>query len=284
MIDLIALEKNIERFSSSQSLEDENKDEMLKIFSDFKTALNTGLIRAAKPIDDTWIVHHWVKKGILLGFRLGHIVDQSIDESFRFFDKSTYPLRKMGEGDGVRIVPGGSSIRDGSYLGKQITCMPPMYINVGAYVDDGTMIDSHALVGSCAQIGKRVHLSAGAQIGGVLEPIGAMPVIIEDDVLVGGNTGIYEGTIVRKAAIIGAGVILTGSTPVYDLVKETLYRRTYDQPLEIPSGAVVIPGSRPITSGMGQEWGLSVATPIIIKYRDDKTDTASALENLLRSV
>jgi len=208
--------------------------------------------------------------------------DVSINESFVFYDKSTYPLKRIRLEDNIRIVPGGSSIRDGCYVGRGVVCMPPMYINVGAYVDDGTLIDSHALVGSCAQIGKRVHLSAGAQIGGVLEPVGSMPVIIEDDVLVGGNCGVYEGTIVRQGAILGAGTILTGSTPVYDLVKDAVYRKTEDAPLVIPENAVVVPGSRAITKGRGHKLGLSLYTPIIVKYRDAKTQSAIQLEDSLR--
>jgi len=276
------IRSEIERFYQADISNDAQKHEALAVFNQFKAMLNHGLIRAAEPDGAEWKVNHWVKQGILLGFRLGHIVDQSIDQRYRFFDKSTYPLRPMTVEDGVRVVPGGSSIRDGSYVGRQVTCMPPMYINVGAYVDDHSMIDSHALVGSCAQIGKRVHLSAAAQIGGVLEPIGAMPVIIEDDVLVGGNTGVYEGTRVRKGAIVGAGVVLTGSTPVYDLVRECVYRRDGERPLEIPEGAVVIPGTRPVRSGIGKQWGVSVNTPLIIKYRDDKSDLSTTLEDLLR--
>lgn len=257
-------------------------DDLYSLFQEFKDGLNSGEIRAAEKLNETWSVNSWVKMGILLGFRIGEIDDMSIDQRFLYYDKSTYPLKCIGKSDGVRIVPGGSSIRDGSYIGKRVTCMPPMYINVGAYVDDGTMIDSHALVGSCAQIGKNVHLSAASQIGGVLEPIGSMPVIIEDDVLIGGNCGIYEGTIVREGAIIGAGTILTGGTPVYDLVNERVYKRSDDQPLEIPAGAVVIPGSRPIQRGVGCNWKLSIYTPIIAKYRDQKTELSISLEELLR--
>jgi len=257
-------------------------DEYFSAFNALKAELNAGRSRAAEKIGSEWMVNAWVKKGILLGFRIGAMQDMSINEQFIFYDKSTYPLKSISINDGVRIVPGGSSIRDGCYLGRSVTCMPPMYVNVGANVDDGTMIDSHVLVGSCAQIGKRVHLSAGAQIGGVLEPVGSLPVIIEDDVLVGGNCGIYEGTIVRSGAVIGAGVILTGSTPVYDLVKDKIRRKTAEHPLEIPANAVVIPGSRQITQGRGRELGLSIYTPIIIKYRDEKTARAIQLEDLLR--
>lgn len=256
--------------------------EQYQVFDEFKSALNRGYVRAASPESGSWKVNLWVKQGILLGFRMGVLKNLSIDDRFRYFDKHTFPLKSLTLDDGVRVVPGGSSIRDGVYLGKGITCMPPMYINVGAYVDDGTMIDSHALVGSCAQVGKRVHVSAGSQIGGVLEPVGAMPVIIEDDVLVGGNCGIYEGTLVREGAVLGAGTILTGGTPVYDLVRQTVYRREGDRPLEIPARAVVVPGSRALSQGWGQAQNLSIYTPIIIKYRDSKTERSIQLEDLLR--
>src|SRR5688500_16141277 len=256
--------------------------EDFKLFDEFKKALNAGEVRAAAPENGQWRVHRWVKQGILLGFRLGKLESFSIDQNFRYFDKSTFPLKRLLIDDGVRVVPGGSSIRDGVYLGKGVTCMPPMYINVGAYVDDGTMIDSHALVGSCAQIGKRVHLSAAAQIGGVLEPVGAVPVIIEDDVLVGGGCGVYEGTIVHERAVLAAGTILTGSTPVYDLARERIYQRTADVPLEIPAGAVVVPGSRGVRGECGRAWGLSLYAPVIVKYRDEKTERAVQLEDYLR--
>jgi 2,3,4,5-tetrahydropyridine-2-carboxylate N-succinyltransferase len=226
-------------------------------------------------------VNPWVKKGILLGFRIGRIVEIPPAE-FQFRDKHTFPLKQIPRNQNVRVVPGGSSIRDGCYIGKNVTCMPPMYVNVGAYVDDGTMIDSHALVGSCAQVGKRVHLSAAAQIGGVLEPVGAMPVIVEDEVLVGGNCGVFEGTIVGKGSVLAAGTVLTGSTPVYDLVRDVVYRREGEAPLMIPPCAVVVPGARAITTGRGKELGLSLYTPVIIKYRDEKTDQAVRLEELLR--
>jgi 2,3,4,5-tetrahydropyridine-2,6-dicarboxylate N-succinyltransferase len=257
------------------------------LFSVFKQGINNGTIRAAEPDASLqpigWRVNTWVKKGILLGFRMGGIVDMSIDPVKQpFLDKSTYPVKQIGVSDGVRIVPGGSSIRDASFIGKGVICMPPMYVNVGAYVDEGTLIDSHALVGSCAQIGKRVHLSAAAQIGGVLEPVGASPVIIEDDVLVGGNCGVYEGTQVRSGAVLGAGVILTRATPVYDIVREKVYRSSVDAPLVIPENAVVVPGSRAITKGKAAEWGLSLYTPVIVKYRDDKTQGSIELEDLLR--
>jgi 2,3,4,5-tetrahydropyridine-2-carboxylate N-succinyltransferase len=253
------------------------------VFDEFKRALNYGEVRAAEKGDDgKWIVNSWVKQGILAGFRMGVITDMSVGESFRFFDKDTYPARPTAIEDNVRIVPGGSTIRDGVYIAPGVVCMPPMFVNVGAYVDEGTMIDSHALVGSCAQIGKRVHISAAAQIGGVLEPVGAMPVIIEDDVLVGGNCGVYEGTIVRERAVLGSGTILTGSTPVYDLVRGEIYQRASDGPLEIPAGAVVVPGARAVTSERGREWGLSLYAAVIVKYRDEKTDTAVRLEDYLR--
>ncbi len=255
-----------------------------ELFSEFKAGLNRGELRAAERAPDgTWQTNGWVKRGILLGFRLGILSDMSpADGSLRFFDKDTYPVRPLTPEHNVRIVPGGSSIRDGAFVAPGVVCMPPMYINVGAYVDEGTMIDSHALVGSCAQIGKRVHLSAAAQVGGVLEPVGAMPVIIEDDVLVGGNCGVYEGTILRTGAVLAPGTILTGATPVYDLVREQVYRRTDDGPLEIPAGAVVVPGTRAVTSERGSQWGLSLYAPVIVKYRDEKTDRAVQLEDYLR--
>jgi 2,3,4,5-tetrahydropyridine-2-carboxylate N-succinyltransferase len=259
-------------------------EEYLRAFDELKAALNEGRVRAAEPDASSpsgWRVNSWVKKGILLGFRIGRVVSMP-PADFQFRDKHTYPLKQLPDGQNIRVVPGGSSIRDGCYIGKNVTCMPPMYINVGAYVDEGTMIDSHALVGSCAQVGKRVHISAAAQIGGVLEPIGALPVIIEDDALVGGNCGVYEGTIVGKGAVLAAGTIITGSTPVYDLVRDTVHRREGDAPLRIPEGAVVVPGARAVTKGRGKELGISLYTPIIIKYRDEKTDQAVRLEDLLR--
>jgi len=263
---------------------DERGEEFFSAFDELKLGLNEGTIRAASPDPASpggWKVNAWVKKGILLGFRIGHLVEMGPARG-QFRDKHTLPLKQIRWNLDARIVPGGSSIRDGCYIGKNITCMPPMYINVGAYVDDETMIDSHALVGSCAQVGKRVHLSAGAQIGGVLEPVGAMPVIVEDEVLVGGNCGVYEGTIVGKGSVLAAGTILTGSTPVYDLVRDAVYRREGEKPLVIPAGAVVVPGSRAITTERGKELGLSLYTPVIIKYRDEKTDQAVRLEELLR--
>jgi 2,3,4,5-tetrahydropyridine-2-carboxylate N-succinyltransferase len=252
------------------------------LFAEFKAQLNRGEVRAAeRQADGSWTVNAWVKRGILLGFRMGKLIDMSAPP-LRFFDKDTYPTRPTTAADNVRIVPGGSSIRDGAYIATGVVCMPPMYVNVGAYVDEGTMIDSHALVGSCAQIGKRVHLSAAAQIGGVLEPVGAVPVVIEDDVLVGGGCGVYEGTIVRERAVLAAGTILTGSTPVYDLVREKIYQRTPEAPLEIPAGAVVVPGSRNVRGEVGKAWGLSLYAPVIVKYRDEKTERAVQLEDYLR--
>ena len=259
-------------------------DEYFRAFDELKLALNEGRIRAAEPDPRSptgWKVNPWVKKGILLGFRIGRIVEMG-PAGLQFRDKHTFPLKRIPANQNVRLVPGGSSIRDGCYIGKNVTCMPPMYVNVGAYVDHGTMIDSHALVGSCAQVGKRVHLSAAAQIGGVLEPIGAMPVIVEDEVLVGGNCGVYEGTIVGQGSVLAAGTILTGSTPVYDLVRDAVYRREGEKPLMIPPGAVVVPGARAITMGEGKKLGISLYTPVIIKYRDEKTDQAVRLEELLR--
>ncbi|MFN2455067.1 MAG: 2,3,4,5-tetrahydropyridine-2,6-dicarboxylate N-succinyltransferase [Pyrinomonadaceae bacterium] len=254
-----------------------------KVFDAFKAALNRGEVRAAERDENkVWRVNSWVKRGILLGFRMGTLADMSDGKALRFFDKDTYPTRALSVADNVRVVPGGSSIRDGVYVASGVVCMPPMYANVGAYIDEGTMIDSHALVGSCAQIGKRVHLSAAAQVGGVLEPIGAVPVIIEDDVLVGGGCGVYEGTIIRERAVLAPGTILTGSTPVYDLVREQIYRRTETFQLEIPEGAVVVPGTRAVESRQGREWNLSLYAPVIVKYRDAKTDRAAQLEDYLR--
>ncbi len=248
--------------------------------------LSTGELRAAERDASTpsgWRVNVWVKQGILLGFRFGDTVDQSADHGkWPFYDKDTMPLKKPGLDAGIRIVPGGSTIREGAYLAKTVICMPPMYVNIGAYVDEGSMVDSHALVGSCAQVGKRVHVSAAAQIGGVLEPVGAMPVIIEDDALIGGNSGVYEGTVVKQRAVIGAGVVLTGSTPLYDLPRGVIIRPAEGQPLIVPEGAVVVPGARAVTTGAGKEWGLSLATPVIVKYRDDRTDTRTELEAWIR--
>lgn len=259
-------------------------DEDRVIFLQFKTALRRGEIRSAeKDSNGNWHANTWVKQGILLGFRMGKMVEMSKPtETFRFFDKDTFPLRPMSLEDNVRIVMGGSTIRDGSYVAPNVVLVPPCYVNVGAYVDEGTMIDSHALVGSCAQIGKRVHLSAAAQIGGVLEPVNANPVVIEDDVLVGGNTGVYEGTIVRERAVLASGVILTRSTPVFDLPNGAIIKSDGDKPLEIPAGAVVVQGSRAVTSGFGKDNGLSIYAPIIVKYRDEKTDASTKLEDYLR--
>ena len=252
-------------------------------FEALRAALDDGSVRAAERDENgRWHANAWVKEGILLGFRLGRIEAFDPAGPLAFLDKDTLPVKQPLPDDAIRIVPGGSAIRAGAYVGAGVICMPPMYINIGAYVDADTMVDSHALVGSCAQIGKRVHLSAGAQIGGVLEPPGALPVIIEDDVLVGGNCGVYEGTLVRKRAVLAPGTILTGGTPVFDLVHDRIYRRDSDRPLEIPEGAVVVPGSRPVTSGPGREHGIALYAPVIVKYRDRKTDTAVGLEDLLR--
>jgi 2,3,4,5-tetrahydropyridine-2,6-dicarboxylate N-succinyltransferase len=280
------LKERIELFYP-QDIDKIDRNEAIQTFNEFKFFLNNGDVRAASPSMDEenksgWIVNDWVKKGILLGFRLGVLTDVSINEHFKYFDKSTYPLKKLTLDHEVRMVPGGSSVRDGSYVAPGVVIMPPAYINVGAYVDSKTMIDSHALVGSCAQIGKRVHLSAAAQIGGVLEPIGALPVIVEDDVFVGGNTGVFEGTIVKRRAVIAAGVILTGSTPVYDLVNEKIYRRSKETPLIIPENAVVVPGSRGIDTPFANNNHLALYAPIIIKYRDSKSDAATVLEESLR--
>jgi 2,3,4,5-tetrahydropyridine-2-carboxylate N-succinyltransferase len=254
------------------------------VFAEFRRLLERGEIRAAAPDPDSptgWQVNVWVKQGILLGFRLG-VLEGCSTGSLSYVDKNTYPVRNFGVNDGIRIVPGGSAVRAGAYIARGVVCMPPMYINTGAWVDEGAMIDSHALVGSCAQIGKRVHLSAAAQIGGVLEPVNASPVIIEDDVLVGGNTGVYEGTIVRSGAVLAAGTILTRGTPVYDLVRGTVLRATEEMPLIIPEDAVVVPGSRAVTRGKGHDWGLSLYAPVIVKYRDEKTSLSTTLEELLR--
>ncbi|AXC10508.1 2,3,4,5-tetrahydropyridine-2,6-dicarboxylate N-succinyltransferase [Acidisarcina polymorpha] len=253
-------------------------------FMALREALEKGLVRAAEPDAEAplgWRINGWVKQGILLGFRLGALVGSGC-ESLSFVDKHTFPARRFAAEDGVRVVPGGSTVRAGAYVSPGVVCMPPMFVNSGAYVDEGTMVDSHALVGSCAQIGKRVHLSAAAQVGGVLEPINAAPVIIEEDVLVGGNCGIYEGTLVRRRAVLAAGTILTRGTPVYDLVRGEVLRAEGDWPLVIPEGAVVVPGSRAVTHGKGLDWGVSLYTPVIVKYRDQKTELSSALEDLLR--
>jgi 2,3,4,5-tetrahydropyridine-2,6-dicarboxylate N-succinyltransferase len=273
-----ALQSLIERLAALGEVERDPQAQ--KTFLEFRDQLTQGKIRAAEKIGEEWRVNSWVKQGILLGFRLGALADMTAGLSF--VDKDTYPARKFQISDGVRLVPGGSSVRAGAYVAPSVICMPPMFINAGAYVDEGTMIDSHALVGSCAQIGKRVHLSAAAQVGGVLEPINAAPVIIEDDVLVGGNCGIFEGTRLRARVVLGAGTILTRSTPLYDLVKGEVYRATGDSPLEVPENAVVVPGSRAVNKGAAAEWNLSLYTPVIVKYRDEKTDRGIELENWLR--
>lgn len=262
------------------------REEHFELFRTFRSALNAGKIRAAEPDSESatgWRVNPWVKKGILLGFRMGAIVDMSIDASRQpFLDKSTYPVHRFSAEDGVRIVPGGSSIRDGAHIARGVICMPPMFVNVGAYVDEKTMIDSHALVGSCAQIGRNCHLSAAAQIGGVLEPVGALPVIIEDGVLVGGNAGVYEGTVVKRRAVLGTGTILNRSIPVYDLIRDKVYSAREDQPLIIPEDAVVVPGSRAVSQSVGARWGISLQAAVIVKYRDDKTGARVQLEDFLR--
>jgi 2,3,4,5-tetrahydropyridine-2-carboxylate N-succinyltransferase len=253
-------------------------------FLELRNGLEAGELRSAEPDGSAfgWRVNAWIKRGILLGFRLGALTEMGSAEGLSFVDKATYPARRFAAADGVRVVPGGSSVRAGAFVSKGVVMMPPAYVNVGAYVDEGTMVDSHALVGSCAQIGKRVHLSAAAQIGGVLEPVNASPVIIEDDVLVGGNTGVYEGTVVRRRAVLAAGTVLTRGTPVYDLVRGEVYKATAETPLVIPEGAVVVPGSRAVNKGKGQEWGLSISAPVIVKYRDEKTELSLVLEDILR--
>jgi len=274
------LKTAIERLSSLGEVE--SNPEARKTFIDFRDQLTQGKIRAAEKVDGKWTVNVWVKQGILLGFRLGELSQMGDGPTLSFVDKDTFPARRFAVADRVRIVPGGSSIRLGSFVAPGVICMPPMFINVGAYVDEGTMVDSHALVGSCAQIGKRVHLSAAAQVGGVLEPVNAAPVIVEDDVLIGGNCGVYEGTVVRARAVLGAGTILTRSTPLYDLVRREVYKATGDSPLEVPENAVVVPGSRAVKKGAPSGWNLSLYTPVIVKYRDEKTDQRIELEDWLR--
>lgn len=274
------LRSSIERLAALDEVERDHGAR--QIFMDFRDQLTEGKVRAAEKVDGAWVVNTWVKQGILLGFRLGELSEMAQDASLSFVDKDTFPARRFTVRDRVRIVPGGSSVRLGAYVAPTVICMPPMFINVGAYVDEGTMVDSHALVGSCAQIGKRVHLSAAAQIGGVLEPVSASPVIIEDDVLVGGNCGVFEGTLVRARAVLGSGTILTRSTPLYDLVREEVYRANPQGTLEVPENAVVVPGSRAVTKGKGVEWNLSLYTPVIVKYRDEKTDRGVELEEWLR--
>ncbi|HEX9614727.1 MAG TPA: 2,3,4,5-tetrahydropyridine-2,6-dicarboxylate N-succinyltransferase [Bacteroidota bacterium] len=280
----MALKDQIELFYAQDPAK-LDRQAALRTFHELKFFLNGGEIRAAyrssaSPVG--WIVNDWVKKGLLLGFRLGELIDIPVSDQFHYFDKNTFPLKKITVDHQVRLVPGGSSIRDGSFVAKSVVIMPPAYVNTGAYVDEGTLVDSHALVGSCAQIGKRVHISAASQIGGVLEPIGALPVIVEDDVMIGGNCGVYEGAVIKRRAVIAAGVILTGSTPVYDLVHSAIYRRTADSPLVIPEGAVVVQGTRLAEQPFAQKHRISIYTPVIIKYRDEKTDAATALEDSLR--
>jgi len=263
-----------------------SKDAARAAFLTLRAELAAGRVRAAEPDSSSptgWRVNVWVKQGILLGFRFGDTVDMGIGKGrWPFFDKDTMPLKTFDLASGVRLVPGGSSVRDGAYLGTGVICMPPMYINIGAYIGDGTLVDSHALVGSCAQIGQKVHVSAAAQIGGVIEPVGAMPVIVEDEVLVGGNCGVYEGAVIKRRAVLASGTIITGSTPVYDLPRARIIKPEPGVPLVIPEGAVVVPGSRQVTVGAGKEWGLSLATPVIVKYRDERTDARTELERWIR--
>jgi 2,3,4,5-tetrahydropyridine-2,6-dicarboxylate N-succinyltransferase len=278
------LESEIKELVSAGAAAD--RDRARAVFAELRGALSAGRVRAAEPDAASaagWRVNTWVKQGILLGFRFGDMVDASMDHGrLPFYDKDTLPLKKPGLAAGVRIVPGGSAVRDGAYLAPGVICMPPMYVNIGAWVGEGSMIDSHALVGSCAQVGARVHVSAAAQIGGVIEPIGALPVIVEDDVLVGGNVGIYEGAIVKSRAVIAAGTVLTGSTPVYDLVRGEIIKPSADCPLIVPEGAVVVPGARAVTHGKGVDWGVSLTTPVIVKYRDSRTDARTELEAWIR--
>ncbi len=280
MPDPSTLKSAIEHFLASEA--HANNADARNTFLEFRSALTRGEIRAAEKVAGRWVVNAWVKQGILLGFRLGEMKEMSDGDVLSFIDKDTFPARRLTLADRVRLVPGGSTIREGAYVAPSVICMPPMFINVGAYVDEGTMIDSHALVGSCAQIGKRVHLSAAAQVGGVLEPINAAPVIIEDDALIGGNCGVYEGTLVGARAVLGAGTILTRSTPLYDLVRGEIYRASAQEPLKVPENAVVVPGSRAVTKGKGLEWNVSLYTPVIVKYRDEKTERGIELEDWLR--
>jgi len=276
-----SLQSAIERLATLGEVE--RNPEARQTFLKFREQLTGGTIRAAEKIGGQWRVNAWVKQGILLGFRLGELSKMGADtDTLSYIDKDTFPARHFAVADRVRVVPGGSSVREGAYVAPSVICMPPMFINVGAFVDEGTMVDSHALVGSCAQVGKRVHLSAAAQIGGVLEPVNAAPVIIEDDVLVGGNCGVYEGTLVRMRAVLGAGTILTRSTPLYDIVRGEVYKATEERPLEVPENAVVVPGSRAVNKGQALEWSLSLYTPVIVKYRDEKTDQRIELEEWLR--
>jgi len=280
----MTLQRRIEALFAAGERAD--KTEARAAFLELQTALGKGEVRAAEPdpaAASGWRVNAWVKQGILLGFRFGDTIDMSADHGrWPFYDKDTMPLKKPGVAAGVRIVPGGSTIREGAFVAKSVVCMPPMFVNIGAHVGEGTLIDSHALVGSCAQIGRRVHVSAAAQIGGVIEPVGAMPVIVEDDVLIGGNTGVYEGAVIKERAVIAAGVVITGSTPIYDLPRSEIIKPADGQPLVVPAGAVVVPGSRAVSVGAGREWGLSLATPVIVKYRDDRTDTRTELEAWIR--
>jgi 2,3,4,5-tetrahydropyridine-2-carboxylate N-succinyltransferase len=283
-VDAAGLSELIERLSAAGA--SAPRDESRQAFAALRGALSAGTVRAAEPDPSTpsgWRVNAWVKRGILLGFKFGETVDMSADHGrWPFADKDTLPLRRIDPGSGVRVVPGGSTVRDGAYIGRGVICMPPMFVNVGAYVGDDSMIDSHALVGSCAQVGARVHVSAAAQIGGVIEPVGALPVIVEDDVLVGGNCGVYEGAILKRRVVLAAGTIITGSTPIYDLPNERIIQAAAGEPLIVPEGAVVVPGTRPVTAGKGREWGLAVATPVIVKYRDEKTSARTALESWIR--
>jgi 2,3,4,5-tetrahydropyridine-2-carboxylate N-succinyltransferase len=278
------LETDIKALVTSAAAAD--RDTARAVFAELRAALSAGTVRAAEPDPSSpigWRVNAWVKQGILLGFRFGDLADASMDHGrLPFYDKDTLPLKRPGLEARVRIVPGGSAVRDGAYLAPGVICMPPMYVNIGAWVGPDTLIDSHALVGSCAQVGARVHVSAGAQIGGVIEPVGALPVIVEDEALIGGNTGVYEGVMIKTRAVLAAGTVLTGSTPVFDLVKGEVIKPTADRPLVVPEGAVVVPGARAVTAGKGPEWGLSLATPVIVKYRDSRTDTRTELEAWIR--
>jgi 2,3,4,5-tetrahydropyridine-2-carboxylate N-succinyltransferase len=276
----MSLEQEIERLLALPA--DDARKEGSSVVQEFRAGLSRGEFRAAEKMASGWKTNIWVKRGILLAFKIGVIEDRSVQGEFHFFDKDTLPPKPLTVSSGVRVVPGGSTIRDGAYVARNVICMPPMFINIGAYVDEGSMVDSHALVGSCAQIGKRVHLSAAAQIGGVLEPPGALPVIVEDDAFVGGNCGVYEGVLVESRAVLAPGVILTGGTPVYDLVRKTIYRKTAEAPLTIPAGAVVVPGSRPATTMFAANRDISLYTPVIVKYRDEKTDASTMLEQALR--
>jgi len=278
----MTLKEQIEIFYNKDNHEIKKSGEWKKVFQEFMQGLNNGDIRSAEPEKDTWKVNEWVKKGIIIGFRTGELTDMSL-KKFPFFDKSTYPLKKVNKKDNIRIVPGGTSIRQGCYISPGVVMMPPCYVNVGAYVDKATMLDSHSLVGSCAQVGKNCHISAAAQIGGVLEPINARPVIIEDNVLIGGNCGIYEGILIKKNAILASGVIITSSTPVYDLVKEKIYKTTSSSLLTIPENSVVVPGSRPASGKFAQKQGISLHTPVIVKYRDASSNAKTALEEALRN-